>query len=341
MRIYPEQLSQSLEKGLLGCYLLFGSEPLLKQESKEQIRHAAKAQGFDEIHRFNIDAQLDWDQVYDCCQALSLFSNRQVIELTVGENGLNTNQANALKALAPQLNPDILLVIDGPRLNKKQESTQWFTLFNKLGTYIPCNTPEPQHLPRFVDARCKKLGLRPDRESIQLLSQWHEGNLLALSQSLLKLQLLYPDGVLTLPRIQEALSRHNHFTPFQLVDAFIAGQGKRAVRILGQLEAEGTEATILLRIIQKELVQLYKMQEMAVSGIPHAKVFDQFRVWQNRRQPTASALQRLPLARLGGLIHQLAAIEVSVKTDYDTSPWPALQALVIELCTGQAVLPTN
>ncbi len=36
MRIYPEQLSQSLEKGLLGCYLLFGSEPLLKQESKEQ-----------------------------------------------------------------------------------------------------------------------------------------------------------------------------------------------------------------------------------------------------------------------------------------------------------------
>ncbi len=239
--------------------------------------------------------------MYDCCQALSLFSSRQVIELTVGENGLNANQANALKALAPQLNPDILLVIDGPRLNKKQESAQWFTLFNKLGTYIPCNTPEPQHLPRFVDARCKKLGLKPDRESVQLLSQWHEGNLLALSQSLLKLQLLYPDGILTLPRIQEALSRHNHFTPFQLVDAFIAGQGKRAVRILSQLEAEGTEATILLRIIQKELVQLYKMQEMAVSGIPQAKVFDQFRVWQNRRQPTASAYSVSPLCAWPGL----------------------------------------
>lgn len=84
-----------------------------------------------------------------------------------------------------------------------------------------------------------------------MLAQWHEGNLLALAQSLDKLALLYPDGLLTLIRIEEALNRNNHFTPFQLVDTLLSGQAKRAQRILRQLESEGTEVIILLRTLQK------------------------------------------------------------------------------------------
>ncbi|MGR5456953.1 DNA polymerase III subunit delta, partial [Vibrio alfacsensis] len=81
-------------------------------------------------------------------------------------------------------------------------------------------------------------------------------------QSLEKLSLLYPDGQLNLLRVQESLSRHNHFTVFHWIDAILEGKPKRANRILLQLEAEGIEAVILLRSIQKELQQLIKMQQM-------------------------------------------------------------------------------
>ena len=37
-----------------------------------------------------------------------------------------------------------------------------------------------------------------------MLSQWYEGNLLALNQSLEKLTLLYPDGELNLVRLEKA-----------------------------------------------------------------------------------------------------------------------------------------
>ncbi|WP_325893589.1 DNA polymerase III subunit delta [Grimontia sp. NTOU-MAR1] len=332
MRIYPEQLTQRLNQGLCQTYLIFGNEPLLKEESKQSIIDIAQKQGFDEKHRFVIDNQLNWQDVYDVCQALSLFASRQIIILALPENPLTTAQANALKELQPMLHQDLVLVLDGPRLNKKQESAKWFTSFQTNGLYVPCNTPDGRQLPRFIENRCHSLGLHPDHESVMLLAQWHEGNLLALSQSLMKLQLLYPDGELTLPRLQDALSRHNHYTPFQLTDALIEGKAKRAARIVRQLEAEGVEITILLRVIQKELIQLCKMQEYGASGMGLSKIFDHFRVWQTRRPAMTAALHRLTLPTLMHLLQSLAAIEVMVKTDFDSQPWPALSAFCLEMC---------
>ncbi|WP_318508146.1 DNA polymerase III subunit delta [Photobacterium leiognathi] len=332
MRVYPEQLTQQLEKGLRQAYLLFGNEPLLKQECGDSIKQLAQQQGFLERHHFTIDNQLDWNLVLDCCQAMSLFSAQQIIELDVPDTGLNANQAKALLEVIEHLNPDILLVLTGPYLNKKQESTKWFKALDAIGLYVPCNTPDAKQMPRFIQARCRVLGLKPDHESVQMLAQWHEGNLLALAQSLHKLVLLYPDGELTIVRLQEALSRHNHYTPFQLVDAVLAGQAKRSQRVLRQLQGEGVEATILLRTLQRELTQLYKMQEMGKKGTPLNIIFEQFRVWQNRREMYIGALHRLPLTRLVGIIRQLTQLELQVKTDYDTNPWPALSALCAEIC---------
>lgn len=332
MRIYPEQLMQQLNKGLRQAFLLFGNEPLIKQECADQIKQCAQQAGFHERHAFTIDNQLDWNEVLNCCQAMSLFSAQQIIELEVPESGLNVNQAKALLEVISHLNDDILLLLQGPRLNKKQESAKWFKAFDNISLYIPCNTPDTRHLPRFIQARCQQLKLKPDHESVVLLAQWHEGNLLALAQSLQKLTLLYPDGELTVPRLQESLSRHNHYTPFQLLDAVLAGQAKRSQRVLRQLQGEGIEATILLRTLQRELTQLYKMQEMGMKGTPLNNIFEQYRIWQSRREVYIGALHRLPLTTLIQLLQRLSLLEIQVKTDYDSNPWPALSALCAEMC---------
>ncbi|OAN18721.1 DNA polymerase III subunit delta [Photobacterium jeanii] len=332
MRVYPEQLKMQLDKGLHQTYLLFGNEPLIKQECGDQIKHIAQQAGFDERHSFTIDNQLDWNLVLDCCNAMSLFAARQIIELEIPESGLNTNQAKSLQEVSEYLHGDILLLMTGPRINKKQESSKWFKALDSNGLYLPCNTPDPRHLPRFIQSRCQQLGLTADHESVQMLAQWHEGNLLALAQSLQKLTLLYPDGQLNLVRLEDALSRHNHYTPFQLVDAVLAGQAKRGQRVLRQLEGEGVEATIILRTLQRELTQLYKMQEMGKKGTPLNQIFEQFRVWQSRRELYIGALHRIPYHRVVSLLRLLTQLEIQVKTDFDTNPWPALSALCAEMC---------
>ncbi|WP_162045779.1 DNA polymerase III subunit delta [Vibrio taketomensis] len=337
MRIFADRLADQLSKQLHPIYLLFGTEPLLLQESRQAIQQTAKQQGFEERHRFAVDASFDWNQVYDCCQALSLFSSRQLIELELPEAGVNATIAKELVSVAEMLHPDILLVIIGSKLTKAQESAKWFKTLNSQGCWVSCLTPDLQRLPQFVQSRCRSLGLKPDAEAVQMLTQWHEGNLFALTQSLEKLALLYPDGELTLIRLEESLSRHNHFTAFHWVDALLAGKGNRAQRILRQLEAEGTEVVILVRTVQKELTQLLQMQMQAQHSTV-SQVFDSFKVWQNKRPLYSAAMQRLTIQRLHALMQLLAKIEILTKTQYDQSSWPLLHQLSLELCLPQVKL---
>ncbi|USD64657.1 DNA polymerase III subunit delta [Vibrio sp. SCSIO 43136] len=337
MRVYADKLGEQLARQLQAVYVLTGAELLLLQESRQAIIKKAQSEGFDERHHFTLDAQLDWNQVFDCTQALSLFSSRQIIELEIGESGLPAGATKELQALSESLHADIVLILIGQKLTKAQENAKWFKALTTSGTVVSCLTPDIKRLPQFVMQRCRKLKLSPDSQAVQMLAQWHEGNLLALVQSLEKLALLYPDGELTLVRVEEALSRHNHYTPFQWVDALLAGQTKRSQRILRQLQAEGVEAIILLRSVQKELMQLLAMQrEMQTK--PIGAVMESFRVWQNKRPLYNAALQRLSPVQLARLIHLLTAAELEAKTQYDSGVWTTLAQLSLECCAHDALI---
>lgn len=338
MRLYADKLVEALNRALQPVYLVFGNEPLLIQESRSAIERKAREQGFEEKHHFNVDASLDWHEVYDCCQSMSLFSSRQVIELEIPEAGINAAIGKELTKLAQTLNPDILLLIVGAKLTKAQENTAWFKALMAEGCLVNCLTPDISRLPQFVAARCRALGLSPDAEAIQMLAQWHEGNLFALAQSLEKLALLYPDGQLTLIRLEESLSRNNHYTPFHWVDALLEGKANRAQRILRQLAAEDVEPIILMRTAQKELVQLLHMR-VAMNHQQLGAIFEKHRVWQNKRPLYSAALQRLSIQRLHHLVQLLAQGEIVAKTQYEQSPWPLLQQLSLECCVAQANLP--
>lgn len=337
MRIFADRLVEQLSKQLHSTYLIFGNEPLLIQESRQAIQKAARTQGFEERHRFAVDASLDWNSVYDCCQAMSLFSARQVIELELPESGVNAAIAKELVAVSELVHSDILLIVIGSKLTKAQENAKWFKALSSQGCWVNCLTPDIQRLPQFVQTRCRALNLKPDQEAVQMLAQWHEGNLFALTQSLEKLALLYPDGVLNLVRLEESLSRHNHFTAFHWVDALLAGKAKRSQRILRQLEVEGVEAIILIRTIQKELTQLLNMANQ-VKTQPIGQVFESYRVWQNKRPLYSAALNRLQPNKITQLLQLLAKIELMVKTQYEQSSWPLLHQLSAECCLPQVKL---
>lgn len=334
MRIFADRLAQHLNHQLDPLFLIFGSEPLLIQESRQAIHAKAREAGFEERHRYTVDSRFDWAPVYDACQAMSLFSARQVIELELPESGVNAAMAKELLAIAELLHSDLLLIIIGTKLTKAQENAKWFKTLNQRGCWVSCVTPDLARLPQFVQTRCRALGLQPDAEATKMLAQWHEGNLFALTQSLEKLALLYPDGKLTLVRLEESLSRHNHFTAFHWIDALLAGKANRADRILRQLEAEDVEAVILVRTVQKELEQLLAMKSL-MQTLPLAQVLERYKVWSSKRPLYSSALQRLDTARIMRLLQLLAQIELTAKTQYEQSPWPQIHQLSLEICLPQ------
>ncbi|KLN97182.1 DNA polymerase III subunit delta [Moellerella wisconsensis] len=330
-RIYPEQLSSQLQDALRGSYLLWGNEPLLLQECQDKIRQAALHQGFTEHFSFSLDAQTDWDEIFSLCQSMSLFASRQILTLMLPENGPNAAMAEKLTQLSTLLHPDLLLILRGHKLTKAQENSRWFKDISSNGLYISCLTPEYQRLPQWVAQRAKHLGLSLEEQANQLLCYCYEGNLLALSQALERLSLLYPDGKLTLLRVETAVDDAAHFTPYHWIDALLAGKPQRAWHILNQLHQEDMEAVILLRSIQRDLMLLLTLKKQS-THTPLKNLFDQHKVWQNKRALLSSALQRLSLAQLQSAIQLLAQAELKAKQDYSQPVWPDLETLSMLLC---------
>lgn len=331
IRLYAEQLGAQLQESLRLCYLLFGNDPLLLQESHDGIRYRAQEQQFDEHFSVTLDAGTDWEAIFSLCQARSLFASRQTLLLVLPDDGVHAAMGEKLLQLASLLHEDLLLTLRGSKLTRALENTAWFKALSQRAVLVSCATPEQGQLPSWVANRAKSMKLTLDDAACQLLCYCYEGNLLALVQALERLSLIYPDGTLTLPRVDVAVNDAAHFTPFHWVDAALAAKSKRAAHILRQLRLEAAEPLILLRSIQREVLQLLMLKRQ-MAAAPMRTLFDRHKVWQNRRPLLTQALGLLTLPQLRDAVALMTHIELALKQDYGYPVWSDLNALVLLLC---------
>jgi DNA polymerase-3 subunit delta len=84
MQLAPGQLANHLHKGLKSLYTLHGDEPLLIQEAADTIRAFARTQGFTERTSHTVaGAHFDWSEVLAAGGSLSLFADKQMLELRI------------------------------------------------------------------------------------------------------------------------------------------------------------------------------------------------------------------------------------------------------------------
>ncbi len=121
MQVNPAQLSAHLNKGLKSLYTLHGDEPLLIQEALDAIRAVARAQGFSERTSHTVSgAHFDWSEVLAACGSLSLFADKQMVELRIPSGKPGKEGSAALQQMASQAqgNDATLTLVILPRLDK-------------------------------------------------------------------------------------------------------------------------------------------------------------------------------------------------------------------------------
>src|SRR5512133_3793451 len=100
MQIQTAALAAHLQKGLKSLYTLHGDEPLLIQEALDAIRTAARAQGFTERSSHTVSgAHFDWSEVLAAGGSLSLFSDKQILELRIPSGKPGKDGSVALQQL--------------------------------------------------------------------------------------------------------------------------------------------------------------------------------------------------------------------------------------------------
>ncbi len=335
MQVYPDKFISTLERDFKGCYLIFGDEPQQKFEILQALREKAKQQGFTERNVMVADSEFSWNALLDATQAMSLFADRQLIELELPTGKPGTEGAGLLTSIADSLSADTLLIIHGPRIGKDVQRTKWFKALDAIGVFTICYPLEGSALSGWLSRRLQQSGFQFTPGCVKMLADFCEGNLMAGAQEIEKLVLAYPDKQIDEQKLGQALVDQSRFNVFQLVDVMLQGDRDRCVKMLYRLESEGIEPNIVIWALIREWQTLWNLCQVQQSRqtIPWQK----FGIWKNRQGYYQQALQRLTLVQLKGIGEQLTQADFLFKQESVVRPFVKLAHLCL-LFTGVPLL---
>jgi len=351
MQLRADQLAGHLQRGLQRLYLVWGDEPLLAQEAGDAIRAAARAAGCTERQVHTVSgAHFDWSGLLGASQALSLFSERQLIEIRIPSGKPGKDGSEALQRYCRTLSDDVVTLIQCPKLDRTQQSSAWFGALEAAGVTIRVDSVERQALPQWIAQRLAAQGQRVQggekaergRQTLAFFADRVEGNLLAAHQEIQKLALLYPQGELTFEQVEAAVLNVARYDVFKLGEAVLAGQVARALRMLEGLQAEGEAAVLVHWTLAEDIRAIKRVKDALHAGKPLPLALREARVWGAKERLFERAV---PLLTDNAAAHLLEAAQVCdglVKglkhPDWPQDPWEGLKRLVLMLVQHTAAL---
>ena len=349
MQLGAAQLAGHLQKGIRSLYTLHGDEPLLVQEAADAIRAAARVQGFTERTSHTVaGAHFDWSEVLAAGGSLSLFADKQIVEVRIpsGKPGKDGSIALQQLATSAQGNDSTLTLVILPRLDKATRTGAWFMALDSFGVTLQFDPVERQMLPQWIAQRLQQQGQRVaagdvGQRTLQFFADRVEGNLLAAHQEIQKLALLYPPGELVQKQDEAAVLNVARYDVFKLSEAVLGGQPLRVQRMLDGLQAEGEAEVLVHWALAEDIRALKRVKDAMNAGRPLPMALRENRIWGSKERLFERILPRATDAALARLLQSAHTVDGIVKglkqPNWPTDNWQALQRLALQVCRlGQA-----
>jgi DNA polymerase-3 subunit delta len=349
MQLALPQIQAHLQKGLRSLYTLHGDEALLVQEAADAIRAAARSQGFTErsVHVVS-GAHFDWSEVLAAGGSMSLFADKQLLEIRIptGKPGKEGSPMIQQLAQTAEGNDSTLTLFILPRLDNATKKGAWFGALEQYGVTVQIDSLDRAQLPQWIAQRLKLQGQsvaagQEGQNCLQFFADRVEGNLLAAHQEIQKLGLLYPAGELTQSQVESAVLNVARYDVFKLSESVLSGQVARVQRMLDGLQAEGEAAVLVHYTLAEDIRALKRVKDAMAEGKPLPMALREQRVWGVREKQFERVLPRLSASRLAHLLqnaHQVDGIVKGLKVaDWPTDPWHALHRLALRVASACAV----
>ena len=354
MNLAPAQLAEHLQRGLKPMYTLHGDEPLLVQEFADALRAEARQQGFTERTVYTVQgAHFDWSAVLASSSEMSLFSDKQIIEIRIPTGKPGKEGSTYLQQIAErsQGNDAALTLVILPRLDSMTTKGAWFGALDSFGVTVKFDPVERRNLPQWIAQRLQQQGQRvasgeEGQRTLQFFADRVEGNLLAAHQEIQKLGLLYPGhepagdpGVLSFEQVENAVLNVARYDVFKLAEAVLSGQPVRVARMLDGLQAEGESEVLVHWALAEDIRNMKRVKDAINAGRPMPMALRENRVWGVKEKLFERALPNISDAAMNRLLQAAHTVDGIVKglkqPDWPASGWQSLHRLagmVCELC---------
>jgi len=340
VQLRPEQLSRHLESELAPVYVVSGEEPLQVEETLDQLRASARAQGFSERQVLDVDASFDWSQLALGRDSLSLFAERRLLDLRIpsGKPGDAGGKALTAYAEAPT-DPDTLLIVSAGELDTRARRSKWYKSLEGVGVAIHAWPIDADRLPGWIAHRARDRGFSIAADAAAELAVRVEGNLLACAQELELLGMLCDGRSIDVDTINAVAADSARFDSFDLVEATLAGDAARTIRILRGLEREGTAPSLVAGTLAWQLRTAAQLAAAVTQGQSLEQALSRNPVWGRRKGLLTRALKRHAPQFWQDALARLREIDKMAKGAQSGDPWQTLTTLCVEVA-GLALFPS-
>lgn len=333
MKVKPEQLANQLQKSntAMPVYLVTGDEALLHGEAADLIRARLRELDFSERELMHVDAQFNWDRVFESANSLSLFAERKILELRLGAQKIAKATSDLLQRYLQNPAPDTVLLLLADRLDSNAKKSAWFKAIETQGMVVEIWPVEVEDLPAWLAKRANEMGMSFEVDALQALADRVEGNLLAAQQELQKLTLVHPNQKLNLEQVESAVSDSSRFDIFALTDAALQCQAARCQHIVHSLRQEGLEAPVVLWALTRELRSLHRVIEGIAQGKNYDQIAQRERIWGKRKGLVRTASRRIKLGELEEMLRTAAQADAAIKGQRLADPWLLISQISLRL----------
>lgn len=271
IQAYPKLLQPSV--AVAGLWLAHGDEPLLSQWLIDALRPHWHTQNY-AIKRIELVSVKSWQEVLAELGSLSLFDDASALIVTGNHKPdkavTSELERFAIEAQAGTHSNSLLWLTS--KLDRRAQTSKWFTPFAQYGHVIDCNLYDERQRQQLLQVQAQQFGLTLSQDAWQLLMSHTEHHLLSAYQTLWRLSYLFapelaenssrlnakpskiPSNVaLDLTDLQAALVSDAQFSVFDLSDAMLAGHSTQVAKIILQLQASDEPTTLVLWAISKDM----------------------------------------------------------------------------------------
>lgn len=334
-----DQLNAALKQSIAPIYLVSGDETLLVSEACDNIRQHAQQHGYIERELHHTNAGFQWDTLNHSANSLSLFSDKKIIEVRVHNGKPGDAGSKAIVEYCQHADDQNLLLLVLPKIDKRSQNSKWYKAIENTGATVSVWPISPQQLPHWVEQRLQKQGLTADRDAIDILCAKVEGNLLAAVQEIEKLTLLNDTAHINAQVMADAVTDSARYDVFSLVDKALMGDSRAAVTTLQGLRGEGTEPTLLLWALSREIRTIALIKESMENGKSFSLCAKQAGVWDKRQSLIQHAVQRLKITQAHTLVRKSGHADKMIKGIVRGDVWNELVDIVLSLAGTHALSP--
>ena len=321
MKTNSKDLRELVHKELNPVYLFFAEESIQLTSLIDLVLLAAKDCNFDEKTTYVVSKDMDWSFLDSNNENLDLFGSKKIIEIKLLGSGPGNKGSKALKEYSLNPDPNKLLIVSAEGLDKKSQSSAWAKSLEENGIMIVESPISLNAMPNWIQSRANDSNLQIENDAAQLLAEKTEGNLLAATQEIIKLTLLYPNIEIGLKEMETSISNASKYGIFDLSNAFVSGNKNRTFQIIESLKSEGMQPTLILWALTKEINNLYKVMEDNSTK----------NIWGPRHylESLTKRVNQLTKRKIKQSLLEIAEIDASIKGLSSKNPWQAIRDLAI------------